>query len=261
MRIIDFHAHIFPAKIAAKATQAIGTFYKAPMRYSGSIAELLESGSKIGVEKYIVHSTATKPEQVESINDFIIGEVSRESRFIGFGTLHPDFAGADAEISRIRDAGLRGIKLHPDFQRFAIDDEKMDSIYDRLSDEGIPVLVHAGDCRYDFSGPRRIARVLDRHPRLKFVAAHFGGYTEWDESLEILAGRELMFDTSSTLWKLPREAALEIIRRHGVSRFLFGSDFPMWDHEGELARFMALGLSEDENRAILAENAIDFLGL
>jgi len=261
MRIIDFHAHIFPAKIAAKATQSIGAFYEAPMRYTGSIAELLESGGKIGVEKYIVHSTATKPEQVASINDFIIGEVSRESRFIGFGTLHPDFAGADAEIDRIRTAGLRGIKLHPDFQHFAIDDEKMDAIYDRLSIEGIPVLVHAGDRRYDFSGPRRIARVLDRHPRLKFVAAHFGGYTEWDESLEILAGRELMFDTSSTLWKLPREAALEIIRRHGVSRFLFGSDFPMWDHEGELARFMALGLAQEENRAILAENAVKFLGL
>ena len=137
----------------------------------------------------------------------------------------------------------------------------MDSIYDRLSVEGIPVLVHAGDFRYDFSGPRRIARVLDRHPRLKFVAAHFGGYTEWDESLDVLAGRDLMFDTSSTLWKLPREAALAIINRHGVSRFLFGSDYPMWDHEGELARFMALGLSEADNRDILAENAIQFLGL
>lgn len=261
MRIIDFHAHIFPAKIALKASKAIGDFYKAPMLYNGSVAELLASGDAIGVERYIVHSTATKSEQVSSINDFIIGEVSREKRFIGFGTIHPDYPGADGEISRIREAGLAGIKLHPDFQRFEIDDGKMDGIYERLAADGIPVLVHAGDCRYDFSGPRRIARVLDRHPSLRLVAAHFGGYTEWDEALESLAGRELMFDTSSTLWKLPKEAALAIIRKHGTERFLFGSDFPMWDHAGELERFLALGLSERENEAILGKNALGYLGL
>ncbi len=259
MQIIDFHAHVFPPKVAEKATRAIGEFYDAPMAYSGSAAELLASGEKIGVARYVVHSTATRPGQVAAINDFIIGEAKAESRFIGFGTIHPDFPDADAELSRIEAAGLKGIKLHPDFQNFAIDDPKMDPIYERLTADRLPVLAHAGDIRYDFSGPRRIARVLDRHPRLRLVAAHFGGYTEWDESREILAGRDLMFDTSSTLWKLPVEAALAILRKHGVERFFFGSDFPMWDHEGELARFLSLGLTDAENEAILWRNAENFL--
>jgi len=257
--IIDFHAHIYPAKIAARATEAIGTFYDAPIAHNGSSEELVKSGDAIGVERYIVHSTATKSEQVESINDFIIGEVAKESRFTGFGTLHPDYAGFDGEIARIKAAGLRGVKLHPDFQKFEIDTKRMDPIYESLAAAGLPILVHAGDYRFDFSGPRRVAHVIDRHPRLKVVAAHFGGYTEWEESFEILAGRELWFDTSSTLWKLPVEAARAMIVKHGPSRFLFGSDFPMWDHRDEFGRFLGLGLSEADNRAILHDNAAALL--
>ena len=255
MHIIDFHAHIYPAKIAERATKAISDFYNAPMAYYGSVPELLKSGDAIGVERYIVHSTATKSDQVRSINDFIIGETEKEPRFVGFGTLHPDFAETRDELDRITARGLKGIKLHPDFQRFEIDCAKMDPIYDQIEAAGLPVLVHAGDARYDFSGPRRIARVLARHPGLKVVAAHFGGYTEWEESLEVLAGRDLWFDTSSTFWKIRPETATGIIAKHGTSRFLFGSDFPMWRHDDELARFLALGLSDAENEAILWKNA------
>lgn len=261
MNIIDFHAHIYPEKIAAKATKAISDFYEAPMFYNGSVSELLASGSAIGVERYVVHSTATKPEQVVSINDFIIREMQKESRFIGFGTLHPDFNDNEQELNRMIKSNLQGIKLHPDFQRFEVDCKKMDPVYEQIAAAGLPVLVHAGDCRYDFSGPRRIAHVLDRHPKLKLVAAHFGGYTEWEESLELLAGRELWFDTSSTLWKLSIEKARQIIVKHGISRFLFGSDFPMWDHTCELKRFFALGLSDKDNRAILRDNAAMLLHL
>lgn len=260
MRIIDFHAHIFPAKVASRATRAIGEFYDAPMAYTGSVDELLSSGGAIGVERYIVHSTATRADQVVSINDFIIGETKGESRFVGFGTMHRDFPGFEAEIDRVAAAGLRGIKLHPDFQKFPVDDPKMGAIYETLASRGIPVLVHAGDSRYDFSGPRRIARVLDRHPTLTVIAAHFGGYTEWEESFDLLAGRDLYMDTSSTLWKIEKERAIAILRKHGTENFLFGSDFPMWDHRTELARFFALGLSDEENRAILGENAARLLG-
>ncbi len=255
MRIIDFHAHIYPAKIAERATQAISDFYDAPMAFNGSVAELLTSGDTIGVERYIVHSTATKSDQVRSINDFIIGETRKEPRFVGFGTLHPDFDETRDELDRIISLGLKGIKLHPDFQRFEIDCAKMDSAYEQIAAAGIPVLVHAGDARYDFSGPRRIARVLDRHPAIKLIAAHFGGYTEWDEALEMLAGRDLWLDTSSTFWKIEPSIARKIIEKHGISRFLFGSDFPMWRHDDELARFLALGLTQAENEAILAGNA------
>lgn len=261
MHIIDFHAHIYPEKIAAKASRTIGEFYGAPIVWHGLVSELLESGSRIGVGRYVVHSTATRAEQVVSINDYIIGEAGKEDKFIAFGTMHPGFTEVEAEIVRIKNAGVRGIKLHPDFQKFEADTPGMDDIYELIAEAGLPVLIHAGDRRFDFSGPRRIAKVLERHPKLKLVAAHFGGYTEWEEAFELLAGKDLWFDTSSTLWKLPKDEALKMIEKHGAERFLFGSDFPMWDHAGELDRFLSLGLDARANEAILHGNAASLLDL
>jgi len=261
MHIIDFHAHIYPEKIALKASKTIGEFYGVPVVWHGLVEELLESGARIGVERYVVHSTATRAEQVVSINDYIIGEAEKEKQFIAFGTMHPDFAGAEREIGRIKKAGVRGIKLHPDFQKFAADAREMDDIYELIAAAGLPVLIHAGDSRFDFSGPRRIAKVLEKHPGLKLVAAHFGGYTEWDEAFDLLAGKNLWFDTSSTFWKLQKNDALKMIAKHGTERFLFGSDFPMWDHAGELERFLSLGLDGRANEAILHGNAASLLDL
>lgn len=260
--IIDIHAHIYPEKIAEKATAAVSSFYEdAPMAYKGVSERLIESGSKIGVEKYIVHSVSTKPEQVESINNFILGEMDKHKEFIGFGTMHQDYKNFEQELKRIKQLGLVGLKLHPDFQKFQADCPQMDAVYEVLTELKMPVLFHAGDCRYDFSGPRRILNVLKKHPKLTIIAAHFGGYTEWDKSLEVLAGNNLYFDTSSSLWKLPIEKANAIIKKHGVDKMLFGSDFPMWNHEDELKRFNQLDLSESDKEAVLYNNAKRLLGL
>lgn len=253
--IIDFHAHIYPEKIAEKATAAIGDFYNAPMKWNGRSKELLDSGAKIGVCKYIVHSTATKPAQVESINNFIIGECNAHPEFVGFGTIHPEYENYEAELERIRAAGLKGIKLHPDFQKFEVDIPAMDRIYDKMAKLKMPALLHAGDARYDFSGPKRIRHLLEKHPDLIVIAAHFGGYTEWEASCEYLVGQNVYFDTSSTFWKLPVDKAMEMIEAHGYEKFLFGSDFPMWDHEGEMERFNKLTLTDEQREAILWKNA------
>lgn len=254
--IIDFHAHIYPEKIAEKATQAVGAFYgDAPMAWHGKPEELIQSGNKIGVVRYIVHSVATKPEQVESINNFILDACKKYPQFTGFATMHPDFENFEAELERVHKAGLRGIKLHPDFQKFQCDMPKMDAFYDKCAALKMPVLFHAGDCRYDFSGPKRIAHVLEKHPDLTVIAAHFGGYTEWKDAVKYLVGKNVYFDTSSTLWKLPLEDADKMIKAHGVDKFLFGSDFPMWDHEDELSRFNKLNLTEEEREKIFYKNA------
>lgn len=257
--IIDFHAHIYPEKIAKKATQSIADFYDAKMAYWGSTEELLASGKKIGVEKYIVHSTATKAAQVESINNFIIEECKKHPEFVGFGTIHPEYENFVEEFARIKAAGIRGIKLHPDFQKFQFDTPEMDPIYAELARIKMPVLVHAGDYRFDFSGPKRILNVHKKHPELIIIAAHFGGYTEWDESIKYLVGENIYFDTSSTFWKLPMDKANDIIKKHGYEKFLFGSDYPMWDHSEELARFMTLDLTSEERDAILYKNAAKLL--
>ena len=258
--IIDFHAHIYPEKIAEKASKAIGHFYEdSPMAYSGRAEELISSGQKIGVTQYVVHSAATTEAQVESVNNFIIEQCALHSEFVGFGTMHPDYKNYEAELQRIREAGLKGIKIHSDFQKFCVDDKKMDDIYDVVSSLNMAALFHAGDYRYDFSGPKRIANVLQKHPKLTVIAAHFGGYTEWDNAIEFLVGKNVYFDTSSSLWKLSVEKANEMIMAHGYNKFLFGSDFPMWDHSDELKRFNTLLLSPSEREAILYGNAHSLL--
>lgn len=260
--IIDCHAHIYPEKICEKATASISTFYEdAPMKWNGRASELITSGSKIGVTHYVVHSTATKPQQVESINNFILENISQHKEFIGFGTIHPDYENPETELKRIKDSGIKGIKLHPDFQHYQADSESMDNIYEILTALKMPVLIHAGDYRFDWSGPKRILNLITKHPNLILIAAHMGGYTEWEASSELLVGKNVFFDISSTFWKLPVETVKDMILRHGSNKVLWGSDFPMWDHEGELEQFNKLNLNSEDRENILSKNAKQLLGL
>lgn len=252
--IIDIHAHIFPDKVAQKAVGSIGDFYGVSMKGKGTVGDLLESGQKIGVSKYVVHSSATTVEQVRSINDYISGVQSSCTNMIGFGTLHPGLEDAALEVDRMLSLGLHGVKLHPDFQGFNIDDAAMLPIYEALEGK-LPVLFHMGDQHSTASSPLRLVKIIDRFPGLVVIAAHFGGYSMWDEAAEYLIGRNVYMDTSSSLYYLTPERAADMIRKHGVQKMLFGSDYPMWEHEDEFKRFMRLDLSEEDRRAILYTNA------
>ncbi len=253
--ICDAHCHIFPEKISEKAAHSIGDFYGLPMFASGSADALLDSGKEIGVSRYLVCSTATTCSQVESINMFIYKECMQNHEFLGFGTLHPDMENIGEETEHIITMGLRGVKLHPDFQKFNIDSENAYKIYDAIQGR-LPVLIHMGDDRYDFSSPARLKRVLGDFPRLKVLAAHFGGYRRWEEAAQLLKGeKNVMFDTCSTLGIIKDpEYAKKLVYHYGVDKMFFGTDFPMWSHKKELERFMAVGLTDEENRLILSEN-------
>jgi len=259
MTIVDAHAHIFPSKIAEKATTGIGKFYDVDMRYVGSPEHLLDSGKAIGVSKYFVHSVATTPAQVRSINSFIAEQCAEHPEFIGFGTLHPGVEDVQAEVDNIISLGLKGVKLHPDFQFFNIDDDSAMPIYECIAGK-LPLLIHMGDYRYDYSHPRRLARVLDCFPALDCIAAHFGGYTVWDEALDYLLPRRCWADTSSTLgMKNDSEYVRGLVKKWGTERLLFGSDFPMWDHAEELRRFDELGITGDALDAVMGGNALALL--
>lgn len=252
--IYDGHAHIFPQKIAEKAARAIGAFYESEMRYTGESSKLLENGSKINVKKYLVCSTATVPHQTSSINDFIIEECKAHPEFIGFGTLHPDVDNIDDEIEKIIKSDLKGIKIHPDFQKFNIDDEKAYTIYEKIAGE-LPILVHMGDDRYEYSRPHKLLKVMKDIPELEVFAAHFGGYQCWEEAVDCLVNLpNIYFDTSSTLGFVTLDYAKRLIKNFDTDKLIFGTDFPMWDHEEELQRFFALELSDDDNRKILGQN-------
>ncbi|SEH76488.1 hypothetical protein SAMN02910265_02564 [Ruminococcus flavefaciens] len=259
--IIDAHAHIFPEKIAENATENIGHFYGIPMDGNGMSQRLREAGSKIGVSKYLVCSTATAPHQTENINIFIAKECAEHSCFYGFGTTHADSEDLEKDINQILSLGLHGVKLHPDFQKFNADSPEAFKIYE-LMEGRLPLLIHCGDNRYDYSAPHRIRKIHDNFPKLKILAAHLGGYQQWDAAVECLPGLEnVKVDCSSSLAFLTPEKAARIIRNYGIENCFFGVDFPMWSHEDELMRFLKLGFTEEENQKILAANFKEFLGL
>jgi predicted TIM-barrel fold metal-dependent hydrolase len=228
------------------------------MAGDGSVRGLLESGARGGIERFVVFSAAQTPHQVESINTYIAHVISSQNgelpALVGFGTLHPDFPDPGAEIDRMISLGLRGVKFHPDMQRFCIDDPRMMKIYALLAGR-LPVVFHTGDYRYEYSEPRRLARVLDAFPRLEAVAAHFGGWSVFDLALESFKTRKCFFDVSSAIPYIGKERAAELIHIYGADRFLFGSDYPMWDPADSLKEFMTLPISDHEKETILSTNA------
>jgi predicted TIM-barrel fold metal-dependent hydrolase len=257
-KVIDVHAHVFPDKVSEKAVASIGEYYGVVMTGAGTIEDLLGSGRKINVSKYIIHSTATKVEQVGVINDFIAEAQAQNDCFWGFGTLHPGLKRPEIEVQRILSLGLKGVKLHPEFQGFSIDDEIMMPIYEAVEGK-LPLLMHMGDAVESSSRPKRLASIMDLFPGLTVIAAHLGGFMMWDESMKYLIGRNVYLDTSSSMWRLSEDKVVEIIRKHGADKVLFGTDYPMWTHEEEFRRFNRLDLTQEERELILWRNACRLL--
>ena len=256
MEIIDAHAHIYPEKIAAKATDTIGIFYDIKMEMpSGTSDNLIEEGRRAGISRYVVHSVATTAHQVRSINEFIKRECEAHPEFIGYITLHQDLTEDEvkAEVALAIENGMKGVKLHPDFQKFNIDDECAEKFYRAVGDK-LPILFHVGDDRYDFSAPSRLVKMAKKYPEVNFIAAHFGGYRCWDEA-EIYVGlNNVYFDTCSSLPFISTEKAKELIDLLGADRFFFSTDFPMWDATAELERFNKIPLTSREREMIFSEN-------
>ncbi len=260
-KIIDFHCHIFPEKIASKATGFVGEYYGLDMHGGGIAESLITHMGNLDIRGFLIHSSATKASQVESVNDFIAGYVKKEKLYIGFGTIHKDFENIEGEMKRIKELGLKGIKLHPDFQDFKIDQPEMDRIYQCASELGLPVLMHVGDKNTDNSKPHRLANVLDNFPKLTVIAAHMGGYSDWDEALKYLYGRDVYFDTSSTMHAVRYEKVREMIYMHDVNKILFGSDFPIqWTSEA-LEDIYRLNLPDEDRNKILYVNAARLLDI
>lgn len=263
MNIIDCHCHIYPDKIAAKATESIGKFYDLPMRYGGTAAEMIRESRNAGITHSVVFSVATKPSQVASINRFISEEVNAEKgRLVGLGAVHPDSENQREDIENLVSLGLKGVKLHPDIQAVALDDPRCLEIYRICREFDLTVLIHMGDLRYDYSAPDRLIRVLEEFPGLRVIGAHLGGWSVWEEAENKLNRFEnLAVDCSSTLAFMEPERARDLIRGYGAERVLFGTDYPMWDFKDELKRFDALGLSSDEAERILWKNSAEIFGI
>lgn len=267
LKVFDVHTHTYPEAIADRAVESLGRFYDFPVEGAGTYAHLSSQAAENGVRGYLLFSVATNAHQVEKVNDSIaaLAEKSRADGFltVGFAGMHQDYPDFAREIDRAERLGLRGVKLHPDIQGVNIDDVRLLRLYEILEGR-MPVYFHIGDDRpeYQFSSADRLVRVLEKFPRLEVVAAHLGGYKAWDNAEKYLVGvPNVWYDTSSSLWALTPERATDLIHKLGTDRVMFGTDYPVMNTAGELARFDRLDLTAAERQAILWDNAVRFLHL
>ena len=268
--IIDSHCHIFPDKIAQKATDSIDKFYNISETgvidgcgFVGTAKVLINQCDSVGVGKCLVTSVATTPHHAQSINSFIAEEVKQfPDRFIGFGSLHPESKTLEDDAEHLIELGLKGVKLHPDIQNFKVDDPKVIKIFEICNRKKLPVLLHTGDSRFDNSNPNRVEKILKTFPDLIIIGAHFGGWSIWDTAPQILCKYKNFFvDTCSSFYALSKEKAKEIINIYGSDKVIFGTDFPMWKQKEELDFLFSLGLSEEQLEDILYNNLAKLLNI
>ena len=275
--IIDIHTHTFPDKIAAATLDKLKHLSHTIPFTDGTAAGLAASMARAGVDRSVVMPVATSPRQVPHVNDASarMNELGAQTGVLSFGCIHPDFDGWKEELARVRDLGLKGIKLHPQYQDTDFDDPRYLRILDRCGELGLVVLTHAGlDIGMpgkDNCAPEMVARALDQVGPVKLVLAHMGGWRQWDRVEALLPGTGVYLDTSFSLGEitplddghyrpgdlplLDEAAFLRMVRRFGPDRILFGTDSP-WDGQAEaLAHIRALPLTDEELSAILGGNA------
>ena len=255
MPIFDIHAHVYPDALAPRAVRAISnTFYEVPIARDGRTDTLLSCMQDAGIARTAINSVATTAHQVDSVNRFILSvHQAHPSETLPLAALHPDTPHLPEKVDEIVAAGFKGVKLHPEFQDFFVDEPRAMEMFAALEGRR-PVLLHCGDCLSDRSAPERVVKALRAFPKLKVICAHLGGWTSWEQSAAVLAGESLYVDTSSSLYALDPPTAVSIIRAYGIDRVLFGTDYPVFDPTEEVRRFDALPLTERERRAILWEN-------
>ncbi len=262
-RATDFHTHAFPDHVAAKAMAVLQSTYDVQPHADATLGGLRRSMAAAGIAHSVVVSVATSPSQVASITNWAAASSGPDLTI--FGSLHPATDDPAAEIARMKDLGIRGVKFHSEFQGFRPDEERMFPVYEALRAAGMIVFFHAGNEIKPLAEvratPGRIARVLDAFPGLTVIAAHMGAYLHWDEVWELLVGRDIHFDTSFCLHKLGTQRFVDIVRAHGAQRILFGSDSPWGDQGTALTSIRALPLRDDERRMVFHQNAQRLLGL
>ncbi len=261
-KAIDFHTHVFPDRVAGTALQFLsGKSGSAPFS-DGTAAGLLAGMDRARIDLSVNMPVATHPSQVASINRWCAS--LETGRMRSFASYHP--ALDDLSVVRgIARSGFKGIKLHPEFQCFSPDDPSLLPLWKACADNGLWVFFHAGA---DFafsppfkSSPAKFARLRRMVPGLRMILAHFGSWRMWDETEKELVGDDVVLETSFTLGFIPDALFVELVRKHGTKKVVFGSDSP-WRGQGEeLEKIRSLGFGGDELDSILWRNAAEMLGI
>ena len=264
--IIDFHTHCFPDALAERALGKLSAIGGIPTHTSGTVADTVHALDDAGIDRAVVCNIATNDRQTTNVNNFAIA-TNAHPRLYSLGSVNPTSSEEfiDAELTRLHAAGIKGIKIHPDYMGVEIDDARFDPIFVRAAELGLFVITHAG---WDFyspdkihASPEAIARVLDKHPQLKLVAAHFGGCRRWDDVAETLIGRRVWMDLSLTeAFSLDPAQYRSMILAHDPDCLLFGSDLPWCDPAKALTYLAKLDLPTELMEKICAKNALALVG-
>lgn len=259
--IIDFHTHAFPDELAARAIPFLEEEGNVKAYLDGTVADLLRSMDRAGIERSVICSIATKPQQFRAILDWSLAV--RSERLIPLPSVHPQSVQIAEEIRQIGEAGFPGIKLHPYYQGFALDEERLTPLYEALIRHNLLVVMHTG---FDIAFPRdricdpaRIAKVVARFPELRFITTHLGAWDDWEESRRLLIGRPIYMEISFALEFLDPDSARQMLTSHPADYLLFGSDSPWADQRTTLERLQGLDLDPDILERITTSNAARLL--
>jgi predicted TIM-barrel fold metal-dependent hydrolase len=262
--IVDIHTHAFPDAIVAKAMRTLlAETVDVTAHLDGRVASLLDSMDRAGIAASVLCSIATRPEQFGPILKW-----SREiasDRIIPFPSVHPNDSAAAAHLDEIRDAGFKGVKLHPYYQDFYLNEDRLLPLFERIAELDLILVMHTG---FDVAFPRdqvradpgKIMGILARVPTLRMVTTHLGAWQDWNNVVRHMLGRPVCIELSYSLDCMPREQARRILTEHPADRLFFGSDSPWKDQSETLRLVRSMGLGAEREAAILGGNARRLLG-
>lgn len=268
---IDFHIHAFPDEIAQRAVSALAVTagkFMGRVRIKpvtdGTAANARQYLKEYGADAGVLMPIATKPGQQRHINDWAAAQNC--GNIISFGSVHPRDPEALAELDRIWELGLKGVKLHPDYQGFFADDPAVFPIYEKIEELGLPLLFHAGQDPYSpnlvHGTPKAMAKIAREFPRMTVIAAHLGGVGMYEESLEHIYTQDipnLFVDCSMAHAYAESGEIRHAIRMMGADKVLFATDMPWSDGKKAIETLENMGLRDDELEKIYYKNALRLL--
>ena len=268
--VIDFHTHVFPDKIAQKTIEALAGNSNNKPNTDGTIQGMLDAMSRAGADICVTLPVLTKPTQFESVLNFVtnINEnyCNGTRRLISFAGMHPLCEDIRSKMNEIKSRGIKGIKIHPDYQSTFIDDENYKDILRVAKELDLIVVTHSGiDDGYAGQPvrcpPERVLEVIREVNHGKFVLGHYGAHKQWNEVLDLLAGENVYFDTAFTLHEISEKTFKDILYRHGDDKILFATDCPWRDIKEDLRILKSFNLGPETEEKILYKNAIKLLGI
>lgn len=263
--LIDFHTHTFPDKIAARTIELLlSNIQKMHMAEAvayndATVSGLINSMNEYGVDYSVVMPIATTTRQSGTINR-VAAETNAMDRLFSFGSVHPLQEDWESTLYDIKEKGLPGIKLHPEYQHVFIDSKESIRILKLCEKLGLLVTLHTGqDVGIEppvHCMPEALRRVLDYEVEgSNIIAAHMGGWREWDGVEKYLVGTPIMLDTAYVSRDLTKEQFERIVRTHGADKILYATDSP-WERPDMTVEYInSTSLSEREKSMIFSENA------